>query len=121
MHNHFINEEAEQISVRDKSVKNIIRVCRGTICHVKNSANILKELENELNIKAGEITKDKNFAIEIVTCINACSLSPVISINDDFYGRIDVNDIPNILKRYRKKMKDANYAAFTIEQKINTN
>lgn len=120
MNNHFINEEVK-INTRNKFRKNIIRVCRGTICHVKNSADILKTLEKELDIKAGETTKDKNFAIEIVQCINACSISPVISINDDFYGRIDVKDIPNILKKYKKKMKNTNYAAFTIEQKINTN
>jgi NADH-quinone oxidoreductase subunit E len=101
MNNHFTNEE-EEINVKDKSVKNIIRVCRGTICHVKNSANILKTLENELDIKAGEITKDKNFAIEIVTCIDACSISPIISINDDYYGRITIKEIPKILGKYKK-------------------
>lgn len=121
MNNHFINEEANR-ETRDLFSKNKIRVCRGTICHVKNSANILKTLENELDIKAGEITKDKNFAIEIVTCINACSISPVISINEeDYYGRIDVKDIPNILNRYMTDANDTNNAAFTIEQKINTN
>ena len=120
MNKHFINEEAN-IEVSDLFRKNIIRVCRGTICHVKNSANILKTLENELDIKAGETTKDKNFAIEIVTCINACSISPVISINDDYYGRIDVKEIPNILNRYRIDANDTNDETFSIEQKINTN
>lgn len=120
MNNHFINDE-EEINVKDKSVKNIIRVCRGTICHVKNSANILKILEKELNIKAGETTNDKIFAIEIVSCINACSISPVISVNDDYYGRIDVDDIPNILNKYRIRRKNIKYKTFTIEQKINTN
>ncbi len=101
MNNHFITEEANR-ETRDLFSKNIIRVCRGTICHVKNSANILKTLENELDIKAGEITKDKNFAIEIVTCIDACSISPVISINDDYYGRITIKEIPKILGKYKK-------------------
>ncbi len=120
MNNHFINEAAD-INVKDKSVRNIIRVCRGTICHVKNSGNILRTLEKELDIKAGETTNDKIFAIEIVPCINACSISPVISVNDDYYGRIDVNDIPNILNKYRIKRKNIKYKTFTIEQKINNN
>ena len=119
MNNHFIHEE--EIIEKNKSVKNIIRVCRGTICHVNNSANILRTLEKELEIKAGETTEDKNFAIEIVPCINACSISPVISINEDYYGRIDVNDIPKILNKYEIKRRNINYKTFTIEQKINNN
>ncbi len=119
MNNHFINEE--EIIEKNKSVKNIIRVCRGTICHVNNSTNILRTLEKELDINAGETTKDKNFAIEIVPCINACSISPVISINDDYYGRIDIKDIPNILNKYKIKRRKINYKTFTIEQKINNN
>ncbi|TSA30032.1 MAG: hypothetical protein D4R68_01300 [Ignavibacteriales bacterium] len=113
MNKHFINEE-ENIEVSDLSRKNIIKVCRGTICHVKDSANILKTLENELEIKAGETTKDKNFEIEIVTCINACSISPVISINDDYYGRVTIKEIPKILDRYKKE-EMVNYS---IEQNV---
>ena len=54
--------------------ENIIRVCRGTACHVKNSANILLALENALNIKAGGTTRDRKFTIEVVNCIGACSI-----------------------------------------------
>lgn len=81
--------------------KNIIRVCRGTACHVKNSANILYALESELGIKAGETTRDKQFTIEVVNCIGACSIAPVILVNDDYHGRITVKDIPKILKKYQ--------------------
>lgn len=113
MNKHFINEE-ENIEVSDPSRKNIIKVCRGTICHVKDSANILKTLESELNKRSGETNEDKNFEIEIVSCINACSISPVISINDDFYGRITINEIPKILNKYRKE-EIVNYS---IEQNV---
>lgn len=81
--------------------KNIIRVCRGTACHVKNSANILYALESELGIKAGETTRDKQFTIEVVNCIGACSIAPVILVNDDYYGRITVKDITKILRKYQ--------------------
>lgn len=80
---------------------NIIRVCRGTACHVKNSANILFGLETALNIKAGQTTRDKNFTLEVVSCIGACSIAPVICINDDYYGRITVKEIDKILKKYQ--------------------
>jgi NADH-quinone oxidoreductase subunit E len=80
--------------------KNVIRVCRGTACHVKNSANILTALETELNINAGETTRDKLFTIETVACIGACGIAPVISINEEYYGRLTVKEIPKIIKKY---------------------
>ena len=82
--------------------KNVIRVCRGTACHVNSSANILFTIETALNCKAGETTRDKKFTLETVACIGACSIAPVITVNDDYYGRISVKDIPSILKKYNK-------------------
>lgn len=85
--------------------KNVIRVCRGTACHVKNSANILTALETELNIIAGSTTRDKLFTLETVACIGACSIAPVISINEEYYGRITVKEIPKIIKKYKTEAK----------------
>ena len=81
--------------------ENIIRICRGTACHVKNSANILYALETELGISAGQTTRDKKFTLEVVNCIGACSIAPVMLVNDDYHGRISVKDIPKILKKYQ--------------------
>ena len=80
--------------------ENVIKVCRGTACHVKNSANILYALENALKIKAGETTKDKKFTIEVVNCIGACSIAPVITINEEYFGRLTVKEITSILKKF---------------------
>ncbi|MGE5437446.1 MAG: NADH-quinone oxidoreductase subunit NuoE [Syntrophothermus sp.] len=85
--------------------ENVIRVCRGTACHVKNSSNILFALESALKIKAGETTRDRKFTIEVVNCIGACSIAPVITVNDDYHGRITVKDIPSILKKYQSPPK----------------
>jgi NADH-quinone oxidoreductase subunit E len=85
--------------------ENVIRVCRGTACHVKNSSNILYALETALNIKAGETTRDKKFTIEIVNCIGACSIAPVITINEEYHGRLTVKEIPKILKAYTSQKK----------------
>lgn len=88
--------------------KNVIRVCRGTACHVKNSANILTAIETELEIKAGQTTRDKLFTIETVACIGACSIAPVININDEYYGRVTVKEIPKIIKKYKNEIKKEN-------------
>lgn len=85
--------------------EHIIRVCRGTACHVKNSANLLVALETELKIKAGETTKDKKFTLETVSCIGACSIAPVIQVDDEYHGRLTVKDIPKIIKSYRTASK----------------
>ncbi len=85
--------------------KNVIRVCRGTACHVKNSANVLAAVESELNVKSGETTRDKLFTLETVACIGACSIAPVICINDEYFGRVTVKEIPKILSKYRKEEK----------------
>ncbi|NLT52658.1 MAG: NADH-quinone oxidoreductase subunit NuoE [Ignavibacteria bacterium] len=85
--------------------KNVIRVCRGTACHVKESENILSALELELKIKAGETTRDKLFTLETVACIGACSIAPVVNINDEYYGRVTIREIPKILKKFRLENK----------------
>lgn len=80
--------------------KHIIRVCRGTACHVKGSSQILETLQNELNVKAGETTKDGLFTLETVACIGACSIAPVIVIDDEFHGRLTSKQVNSILKKY---------------------
>jgi NADH-quinone oxidoreductase subunit E len=79
--------------------ENVIRVCRGTACHVCNSANILFSLETNLNIKAGQTTRDKKFTLETVACIGACSIAPVITVNDEYFGKVTVKEIPGIIKK----------------------
>jgi NADH-quinone oxidoreductase E subunit len=83
--------------------KNVIRICRGVVCHVKDSANLLIALESELGIKTGQTTRDKNFTLETVACIGACSIAPVININGDYYGRAVIKEIPKILAKYKKE------------------
>lgn len=80
-----------------------IQVCRGTACHVKGSAAVLDALENELNIKAGETDRKGDFSLEVVACIGACGLAPVISINGEFHAGVNQKDISGIINEYRKK------------------
>jgi len=86
--------------------KYVIRVCRGTACHVKGSFDILTTLETELNIKAGETTKDMLFTIETVACIGACSIAPVIAVGEEFYGNLDAKSVKKLLRDLKKADKE---------------
>lgn len=63
-----------------------ILICRGTACHVKGSEKVLRALEKELGINAGYTTRDNLFTLDVVACIGACGLAPVISINGEFHA-----------------------------------
>ncbi len=80
-----------------------IQVCRGTACHVKGSATILEILEKEFKVAAGNTTRDGLFSIEVVACIGACGLAPVIAINGEFYANVTDESIRKIVKSYRDK------------------
>ncbi len=80
-----------------------IQVCRGTACHVKGSSNVLEAFKTELGIDVGETTKDGLFSLEIVACLGACSIAPVVKVNDQFYGRLDSRDkVEKLIKTLKK-------------------
>lgn len=80
--------------------KHIIRVCQGTACHVRGGKMILKALEDNLHIEAGQTTRDLKFTLETVACIGACGLAPVMMIDEDTHGRLTPEIIAEILTRY---------------------
>ncbi|MFP4498062.1 MAG: NADH-quinone oxidoreductase subunit NuoE [Vulcanimicrobiota bacterium] len=80
--------------------RHLIQICRGTACHVKGSKKILDALEQHLSIKVSQTTKDRKFTLETVACIGACSIAPVIAIDNNFHGRVRVEEIPSILEQY---------------------
>lgn len=77
-----------------------IGICLGTACYVKGAQKIVDKIQSELNCNVGETTKDGKFTLEATRCIGACGLAPVIMIDDDVYGRLVEDDIPDILKKY---------------------
>jgi len=83
--------------------KNHIQVCRGTACHVLGSATVLQEMEKQLKVKAGETTRDGLFSIEVVACIGACGLAPVISVNGEFYAKVNAKSLAEIIETYKNK------------------
>lgn len=77
-----------------------ISVCLGTACYVKGSGDVFAKLGECLGIQGGESTNDGKFSLEACRCIGACGLAPVMTINDDVYGRLVADDIPGILAKY---------------------
>lgn len=77
--------------------KKIIRVCRGTACHVRGASKVLTELENRLGIKAGETTDDLEYTLETVACIGACALAPTMTIGSETYGKMTPNKVAEVL------------------------
>lgn len=77
-----------------------ISVCLGTACYVKGAQELLNKVEEILGIGAGECTADGKFSIEECRCIGACGLAPVMTINDDVYGRLVADDVEGILAKY---------------------
>lgn len=80
--------------------RNVIRTCLGTACHVRGGAKVLESVEKELNIKDGGTTEDQRFTLEIVACIGACGLAPVLSINNEVHGKLTPDMVPAILAKY---------------------
>ena len=81
-----------------------IQVCRGTACHVLGSATVLDELEKPLKIKADQTSRDGLFSIEVVACIGACGLAPVISINGEFHAKVTSASIKEIIGNYKNQI-----------------
>ncbi|MBC8512407.1 MAG: NADH-quinone oxidoreductase subunit NuoE [Dehalococcoidia bacterium] len=77
--------------------RNIIRVCRGTACHVRGVARILQELENQLGVKPGETTADREYSLETVACFGACALSPIMVLDDKVHGKMTTQKVRSIL------------------------
>ncbi len=69
--------------------KNIVRVCRGTACHVRGSAVIMRTIEGALGIGEGGTTDDMQFTLETVACVGTCFLAPVIMVNRSYHGKLD--------------------------------
>jgi len=82
--------------------KHHIMVCRGTACHVKGADLVLAELEQELGIKEGETSPDREYSLETVACIGACGIAPTIRIDEETYGNVTPQKVKTILKEFNK-------------------
>lgn len=83
--------------------KHTVRVCRGTACHVRGSKLLLDKFANELGVRPGETTPDGEFTLETVACLGACSIAPVVTVDDNFHGAVQPRNVGKILKQYREE------------------
>ena len=80
--------------------KNIVRVCRGTACHVCGGKTILKLVKRHLGVKEGETTPDLEYTLETVACIGCCALAPNVVINKNIYGHMNPKKVASIFGHY---------------------
>lgn len=78
-----------------------IGVCLGTACYVKGSQKILDKVEELLGISVGQTTPDRKFSIDATRCLGACGLAPVLTVNEDVYGKLKPEDVEEIIDKYR--------------------
>ncbi|VBB42701.1 NADH-quinone oxidoreductase, E subunit-like protein (NuoE) [uncultured Desulfatiglans sp.] len=85
----------------------VLKVCRGTACHVKGSRSILRLIQKELDLKEGETSPDYQFTLETVACLGACFLAPTMMVNRDYFGRLNPTKVASVLSEYRKDKEEA--------------
>ena len=78
-----------------------VAVCLGTACYVKGSGDLYNKLQEVLGIGGDECTPDRKFSLTACRCIGACGLAPVLTVNEEVYGRLVVDDIDGIVAKYR--------------------
>ncbi|NLC76793.1 MAG: NAD(P)H-dependent oxidoreductase subunit E [Clostridia bacterium] len=81
-----------------------ISLCKGTACYVKGSPEVLDKIQEQLGIKAGDSTDDGLFSLEVVRCLGACGLGPVMTVNDHAHGLLKPDKAVGILEGYRQQV-----------------
>lgn len=78
-----------------------ISVCLGTACYVKGSQKVLEAIEQNLKIQSGECTTDRKFSLDSCRCLGACGLAPVMKVNDEVFGKLTPDKVPQILSQFK--------------------
>jgi NADH-quinone oxidoreductase subunit E len=82
--------------------KHLIRVCHGTACHVSGATRITEVCEEELYIKDGETSDDLQYTLESVACLGCCSLAPVMTVDENTYGRLTDREVRKVISNLKK-------------------
>lgn len=86
------------------SGKRMVKVCRGTACHVRGAPRILDEVKKRLGINPGETTADLGYSLEAIACFGSCALAPVLVVNEDVYGRMTPTKVGEILGDTKQRL-----------------
>ncbi len=77
----------------------VVSVCTGTACHLKGAGKLVDELKEQLGIEEGQSTPDKKFHLQSVRCLGCCGLAPVVTVNEQVYGKVNDGECRNILEK----------------------
>lgn len=80
-----------------------VACCAGTACYVRGSSDVLGRLEHELGIKAGDTSDDGEFSLEVVRCLGACGLAPVMTVNKDTHARMKPDRVSELVSKYKAR------------------
>jgi len=89
------------LSLKPKG-RHVIRVCDGTACHIRGSVNLISDIKRTLGIDPDEMTADGAFSLELVNCVGACALAPVMIIDGNYYGKVTLSSLPGIFDAVRE-------------------
>ncbi|MFO8089090.1 MAG: NADH-quinone oxidoreductase subunit NuoE [Desulfatiglandaceae bacterium] len=84
----------------------VLRVCRGTACHVKGGRSILRLIKKETGLEEGETGTDYRFTLETVACLGACFLAPTMMVNREYFGKLNPTKVISLLREYGKGGED---------------
>jgi len=87
--------------------KSVVKVCRGTACHVKGSRSILRLMKKELDLEEGETSADYQFTLETVACLGACFLAPTMMVNRDYFGKLTPPKVTSVLSQYGRNREES--------------
>lgn len=85
--------------------KHVLKICRGTACHVKGGKSILRLMKQELGLEEGETSRDYQFTLETTACLGACALAPTMMVNRTYFGKLTPPKLTNILAEHGKRKK----------------
>ncbi len=90
------------LSLKPKG-KHIIKMCDGTACHIRGSMTLKEGVTRALGIDDGETTEDGLFSLELVNCLASCALAPVMVVDDEYYGKMTMEKLPEVINKYREE------------------
>jgi len=85
-----------------KPGKHRMAICMGTACYLKGGKELVEEARSILGIAGNEVSDDGLFSIDEVRCLGCCGLAPVLQIGDEVYGKVNKDQLPDIIAKYRQ-------------------
>ncbi|MDY6971762.1 MAG: NADH-quinone oxidoreductase subunit NuoE [Thermodesulfobacteriota bacterium] len=82
--------------------KHLVKVCLGTACHVRGGVRVMERLGQLMGIEEGKTTEDMKFTLEKINCLGCCALGPIVTVDDEYYGKMTPEKVPEALEKYQQ-------------------